>query len=619
VVVISPRPLAPAVGEDGAEPALYSLSFAEATLAEATGAVLGDALGLAYVIDPRVSGRITLQTPQPLGQTALLGLFETALKANGAALIVEGTTARVVPVTEALGLTLDAGRGQPGMGATLLPLQHVAAETVRQLLDGFATRPGTVRADPPRNLVILTGTAGERRSAAAAVAALDVPGLAQRALALVPLGQAEAADVAKELVLALNAQPGGPREQLVKVEALPRLNALLVAAVSADLLAEAQRWIGTLDQGQTSQAVLRSYRVDYAAAPQVVQLLQTLFGLGAGTGAGGVAPGLTPSTSGEAAPAVAGAGPRQTLRLAADEATNSVVVVADAAGHRLVVNALRELDRAPAQVLVDATIAEVTLNDRLRFGVQFFFESAGIDGLGQSGRGGFGLGPGFDANGSFPGFNFLMENGTDARVALEALSAVTDVEVVSMPTVMVLENQEASLRVGDQVPVVTRQATSVQDPNAPLVNSVEFKDTGVFLSVTPRVASTNLITLQVTQEVSNVSASANTGDLTPTISRREITSTVAAPSGQTLVLGGLIGDERTVSRTGVPVLSDLPLIGQLFGVSENRAERTELLVFITARVLPDPDANAAVTRELIERAGRLAAIGQPPAPTSPDR
>jgi len=598
------------------EAALFSLTLAEASVAEAAAAILGDTLGLAYVIDPRVQGRITLSAPQPLSRSSMIGLFETALRANGAALLLEGNTARVLPTTEAFGSSsVDLDGRSAGLGATLVSLQHVSADLVRQLLDGTVGRPGSLRADPARNLIIISGSSGERRAILASVQALDVAGFANRSLALLPLERADASLVAQEVLVALNAKAGSARESLLRIEPLPRINSLLISAASADLLEQARDWVSRLDQSASSAAFLRSYRVNYANVASLVSTLQNLFDLGAG-GAGGIAPGLTPQVSGSLPVTSSGSGSSAAtgsasaigpgLRLAADAATNSLLVMADDAGHRLMRSALAEIDRAPSQVFVDATIAEVTLNDRLRFGVQFFFESAGIDGLGRSGRGGFGTGPGFDANGSFPGFNFLLENGADARVALEALSVVTDVKVMSMPTVMVLENQPASLRVGDQVPVVTRQATSIQDPDAPLVNSVEFKDTGVFLSVTPRVASTGLITLEVVQEVSNVSASANTGELTPTISKREVKSTVASPSGQTVVLGGLIDDNRTISRTGVPLLSDIPLIGQLFSVSENRTERTELLVFLTARVVGDAEASTAISQEMISRMQSLA-------------
>jgi general secretion pathway protein D len=173
---------------------------------------------------------------------------------------------------------------------------------------------------------------------------------------------------------------------------------------------------------------------------------------------------------------------------------------------------------------------------------------------------------------------------------------------------MVLDNQTARLQVGDQVPIATQSAVSVIDPEAPVVNSIEQRDTGVILSVTPRVNASGLVIMEIEQESSDVVPTTSSQIDSPTIRQRRVASTVAVQSGQTVVLGGLIQDGLDEGSTGIPVLHDLPIIGPLFGVTNNTARRTELLVVITPRVIRSPDQARAVTEELRLRLRGIAAL-----------
>jgi general secretion pathway protein D len=197
-------------------------------------------------------------------------------------------------------------------------------------------------------------------------------------------------------------------------------------------------------------------------------------------------------------------------------------------------------------------------------------------------------------------------------VVLNALEEVSDVDVVSSPHLLVLDNQTARIQVGDQVPITVQQATSVSDVNAPIVNSIELRDTGVILSVTPRVNASGLVVMELQQEVSNVvrneGRTTESEQATPTIAQRQISSTVAVQSGETIVLGGLITDNVNRSRSGLPYLSRLPIIGPLFGTRSRRNDRSEILVLLTPRVIRGVAEARAVTNEMRRRLQSVAPL-----------
>jgi general secretion pathway protein D len=285
------------------------------------------------------------------------------------------------------------------------------------------------------------------------------------------------------------------------------------------------------------------------------------------------------------------------IRIIADDTTNSLVIRAAPREYQKIREALQDLDILPLQVLIEATIAEVTLNDQLRFGVEWFFQSGDFE---------FAFDPGSLT--PLAGFRGFFASGNDVRILLQALDEVTDVNVVSSPQLMVLDNQTARIQVGDQVPITVQSATSVIDADSPIVNSIEYRDTGVILLVTPRVNASGLVIMEIQQEISNVvqAPSQTVSETTsPTINQRQINSTVAIASGETVALGGLIQDERERSQSGIPLLSRIPILGALFSTRSNAVRRTELLVLITPSVVENPARARAVTQELRNRLRRL--------------
>lgn len=626
--------------------AALTISFtADSDLREVTHTILNDLLGLTYVFDPRVQGQATVVSGRPLSEREALGLLESMLRMNGAALVRSDGIFRVVPVAEArmsAGGPYAAGADAGGFAVTALPLRYVSAATVRQLVEPVYQVSGSILADTNLNLLLIAGTSDERRTIVEAARAFDVDWMKGRSVGIFPLEQSAPQAVIAELQSIFASGPGGPGAGAITFLPIARLNAVMAVANQPAWLDEVANWVKRLDKGEAGTRNLFVYALQHAKARDVARILAQLFGAepgreaepetartgpvrplsfaapqaagagpmaeASGGGTGAAAPGTTGIGAAQIAASAGGAiddappaQPPGGIRIIADPQNNALVVYALPEEYRLVEQALKRLDMAPLQVLIEATIAEVSLTDELRYGVQSFFRNNSGDVSG-----------GFTLNQAairpitqVPGFNLILARNGDPRAILTALDEITNVRVVSSPQLVVLDNQSASLLVGDKVPVVTRTSRSVTNPDSPLVNDVEYVDTGVILDVVPRISQGGMVTMEVSQEVSNVSEVRNSGTLTPTISQRRILSNVSVRSGQTVVLGGLISDRQVEGSSGVPVLSRIPVLGGLFSQKTQGAGRTELIVFITPRIVRNPDEAQAITEELM---GRIRAL-----------
>lgn len=632
---VQPRLAAPGDAADPQERRDIQISFTDTALKTVVDTLLGDILNLPYTYDPRVQGTVSLHTGRQMSSTEVLRLLETLLRMNGAALVRAEGLYRVVPLADArAGSGAPAASGGPGYAVSALPLRYVSATTMQQLLEPIYQASGQVQIDAGLNLLLVVGTADERRSIIDAARGFDVDWMAGRSVGIFPLSQSRPEPVIRELETIFAAGDKGIAAGAVTFLPVQRLNGVLAVANTPSIIDKVSAWIERLDHGTANQRNLFVYYVQHAKARDIALVLTRLFD-GGGSETEPAAPSrVTPAgrptvtleTSGgspggglatpapadampflSARPPAAGkaeveAQPPGGVRIIADAPSNTLVILAFPQEYKLIEQALHRLDVAPQQVLIEATIAEVTLNDRLRYGVQTYLKSDSGDV-----QGGFTLAQqALRPITQTPGFNLLVSRYGDPRGVLTALDEITDVKVVSSPQLVVMDNQEAQLQVGDRVPVITRQAVSTDNPSAPVVNSVEYQNTGVILRVTPRINAGGMVTMDIQQEVSSVSRSANTGALTPTISRRAIESNVSIRSGQTVVLGGLISDQQTVGSSGLPGLSRIPVLGALFGEKTNGLQRTELIVFITPRVVRNPDDAEAVTQELMRRLRGLA-------------
>lgn len=607
-----------------------AINFRDAPIAQVVKSILGDVLGEPYVIDPSVQGTISLQTSGALPATAILPTLEQALQLNGLALFRANGIYQIAPIEAVAGglglapVLAIPGRADPGFGISIIPMKFAAAGEVSELIGPFVPDGVILQTDIDRNLFLIAGSGPARANLLDLIRTFDVDWMKGMSLGMFPLENAEALTIADELGEIFSNQENVSAAGVIRFVPLERLNSILVITHNSTYLERVEEWLARLDVGQEEMGgrSLKVYRVQNGRAVELAAILGQLFDAQLSSnyppGPGSlppqrtaVAPGLEPRTitsgietasSMEVTPrrqpgggAIQGFAQYETgLRVIADESNNALVILASETEHRLIRTALRELDVPPLQVLIEATIAEVTLNEELRFGLQWFFNSRNSEFTLSNFESGA-------VSPVFPGFSYVLDNNSDVRVVLDALDDITNIRVISSPQLMVLNNHTAFLQVGDQVPVLTRSAQSTIDPDAPIVSEIEFKDTGVILQVTPRVNAGGLVIIDIEQEVSSVVLTTTSGINSPTIQRRRISSTISVQSGETIALGGLIQESIQTSDTGIPYLSRIPILGNLFKSSRDTEVRTELLILIKPRVVSNFEEARLVTQELRER------------------
>ena len=601
-----------------------SLNFPSVEVETAAKAVLGDVLRMPYDIAPGVKAQVSVVTPYPLARASVLAFFEDALKPAGLALVSRGEGVSI--------MTLDAARGQSagggiGFGSETVSLKFVGADAMKKLIDPVL--PGVVTgADAASNTITLSGTSGQRASVRDLLRQFDVNWLRGMSFALLVPQRGDARLIVPELDKLLNGD-AAPTRGLVRLIAMEKLNGVLAISAQAQYLEDVRRWVEVLDrEGQNNEKRLFVYRVQNGRSDDLAKVLNRAFGGGGGSSSprkesSNAFDSATRAGSEDRAPERSGSGDRGSdksaasdssgggvmdARISSDETNNAIIVYGTPRDYAVIEDALRKLDIMPVQVMVEAAITEVQLNDNLRYGVQWSF---------TEGDANFTLGEGSTASAAdaltrtFPGFSVFYSNNNSVRATLNALEGLTSINVISAPKLMVLNNQTAALQVGDQVPVATGSAIGVQNANAPIVNTIEYRDTGVILKITPRVNSSGMVLLDVLQEVSSVSRSSGTIQ-SPTISTRRVASTIAVQDGNVIALGGLITDNSNQGKNGLPYLSRIPVLGPLaFGNRTSDGRRTELIVLLRPRVIRSASDGRAITDELRSRIRSIAPYNQP--------
>jgi general secretion pathway protein D len=583
-----------------------NLDFADAEVKDVVRTVLGDILKVPYSIDAQVQGKVTIKTSKPLRREDVIAALETALKVNGAVIVWADNVYNVVLATEAqrridgFEVSGSARSRLPGYGIEIVPLRFVAAAEMQKILQPVAPAGGVLSVDASRNLLFLAGTGQERASMLDTIRLFDVDYMKGMSYALVRPDHMEATALAEELKKVFETTAGA-NASLLRFVPLTRLNTLLVVSPRSSYLSEITKWVARLDIPQSGPGRrIYYYRMQNAKAEDVARSLAAIYGGSVSVNdqppGGPSDPPAAPPPGGDDQPSppsssngVGRIGGERGPQIALDPSSNALIIQADATEYGALERFLKEIDVAPDQVMVEVTIAEVTLNDTLKYGVEWFFRNADQT---------YNLSKTGDVSSSFPGFSFTYTV-PDIDVAVNALGAVTDIKVISAPKLITLDNKPATLQVGDQVPIVTQSATGVRDADDPtIVNSVQFRDTGIVLKVTPRVGKSGTVFVDVNQEVSSAIATTSSGIDSPTIQQRKIATTVAVQDGDAVALGGLIRDSRSYGDSGVPVLKDIPLVGKLFSSTTDTQDRTELLIFLRPRILRSPAAAREMTDQL---------------------
>jgi len=578
------------------------MNLVNASIPAAAEAVLGQALKRSFVIGSNVTGRITIQTTGSIPKSALFDLFKIGLEANNARIEQKGKVIQILQGSSGAKNYTSANYRNSNNGSIVVaPLQYISATQMSTLLQPSIDDGLKVSVDKKRNLILLSGNKSQIDSGLDAINLFDVDVLRGKSVALIPLEAADADAVVEELELIFETKEGGSLQDVVQFVANPRLKSILVITTRSRYLADAQKWIRDLDRtAGSANRYSQIYELQNRSAQNLAPILAELMSAEVKTVA---------SNSSDVANIVNDFDDsKDKIQILADDAQNVIVARALKKEHEELRQLIARLDTNIKQVLLEATIVEVTLNDDVNLGVGWFFQSGNFKTTFATNNSGT-IGP------NHPGFSAVFGS-NNASVALNALSSVTDVKVISSPTLMVLDNKEAVLQIGDQVPIATQSAVDTTNPNAPIVSTIDYRDTGVILRVKPRISNGNRVVLDITQEVSDVVSTTTSGIDSPTIRQRQVQTTVMIDSGSTLALGGIIQERDNDTNTKVPGIGDVPILGALFRNKPKKSLRTELLILIRPTIVNDSaDARSATNywRQRLSGPNKLlkTGLGQP--------
>lgn len=614
------------------------LNFEQVPLTTLVQIVYADVLGRVVQIDPKVMERrdlVTFRTPPATDPAQVENAMQLLLKSYGVAALDIGGMVRVLPDTAQTGFLPEIRRGAalPETPERLRPVfQLVELEAVRnvEVANWLKTLFGNrvnVAEDASRNAIVLSGSTDQVKAALEAIRMLDQPIMRGRSSLRVTPTYWSAPELAQTLTQVLAAegysmpgagqpavQSGGIRYPIVLLP-VPATNSILVFSSSDEVLAHVRAWVVKLDQpsGQTGGKNLFTYTARHTSAESLARTVNELV-LGGSTAAPPAA-----AAAGAAVAGATGAAQRSTGaggRVMVDSNSNTLIFNTSAENYSQLLAMLRTLDQPSKAALIEVTVAEIRLTDDFKLGVEWLFNEAGVD-AGSTVAGALGN----LASTGAAGLTIRWLNGAgDQRLIVNALAGSNRATILSSPRVMARNGETARIQVGQEVPIITSQQTGVTGTTDGVLQTVQYRSTGVILSVKPSIFSGDRIDLDVSQEVSAAQSTVTGVDISPTISTRKVDTKLTLQHGSTVLLGGLIADGRTFGDSGVPGLKDIPVIGSLFKTDTRNTERTELVVLITPYIISNDSEAVEITeafKALLPMLGEQLKPVMAPAATAP--
>lgn len=574
--------------------------------------IIGSELKINYVVDPRVKGVATISTMGDVRHEDLLPLLDTILKLNGAAIVKTGNFYQIVPRTDVKQLPLPIRtekktsdlRPEEGMMMQVVPMRFVSAKEMAKLLQTYVSEGGNVVVHEGGNILIIVETASNLRRLLELIAVFDADAFENQRVQLYPIKNNRARSLAAELEKVFAAYALSAKDSAIRFVSIDRINAILAVSPSPDALSEVSRWVRRLDQPVENVGRMNHiYKVENGEARNIAKLLQQMYSPKAAPVPAATVAEPSPTgkpTGEEPPPAEEAAGMLQgEIRIVADEVNNALLIQASPQDYETIRETARSLDVVPRQVLIDAKIYEVALTGALSMGVQAFLEQRGDrppTSVSFSATGERNRGAGLDLR------TFARVGSTrDLLLFLNAQETRSRTRVLSAPSVIASDNTAARIQVGAEVPILTSQGVVPGGTGSTglFSNTIQNRSTGVILNVTPRINSSGWVTLKIQQEVSSpVAPTEGSGIQSPSISIRSVDTQVTIKDGESIALGGIIAENRLLSKNRVPLLGDIPGLGLLFGNTSYTNTRTELIAIITPHVIQDIESAVDVTDEL---------------------
>jgi general secretion pathway protein D len=575
--------------------------------------------GQNYLLDDRVKGKVTVISPRRIAVEEVPRVLESVLEIYGFTTVPAGEVVKVVPSVEARGKGTELRLRGEGTGpedkmvTQILSLQHASTEEMKKILDPLISKNSIILSYPPTGMLIITDVSSNIKRLQEIVTALDVEGVGDE-ISYIPLQAASATEVVKSLVAVFAPQRAGVA--LVRLVSDERTNSVILVA-RPQTTQHVKKLISLMDKEvPQSGTILHVYRLQNGNAEDLTKVLMNLPKETKDL--------KTPAPSPAAGRAVALS---KDVNVVADKATNTLIITASRDDYKTLEGIIRQLDEPRPMVYIEALIMEVSVNKNFNIGVEW----RGLKDIGSSDL--KGLGPSATGLGmaGFSGSSIIPQVGSAGAVTLPAgfslgvigagiqigdvlfpnIGAVlqayqkdSDVSILSTPQLLTLNNEDAEINVGKNVPYITRSDTSATVPGQVYGQSYEYKDVGIALKITPHINEDQFVRLKIDQQVTKL-----TGDQTstPTTLKRTAKTTVVIKDKETVVIGGLIDDSTSADTYQVPCLGDIPFLGWLFKTRGTSGEKSNLFVFITPYIVRNQAEAAALYRRKLEDAGKVEA------------
>jgi general secretion pathway protein D len=605
--------------------------------------IIGQELKINYIVDPAVKGSVTINTSGKVTRKDLFALLQMILEINGAVAVKSNGYYSIVPLANAKQQPTDfryAKQAEAGAAAeeafTLLvvPMKFMSAAEMSKILTPFMSPAGYIVVQDKGNIMLIDESAAKLTQLQEIINVFDDPVLGRSRVRLFPVTNNLATNLVSELKSVFAGYGLSSGTSAIQFLPMERLNSILAISPAPEVFPEVEEWIKKLDQPAREVGIRNFvYKVQNAKASDLRDILNELYGGQAPAPAAAQQPGaplsgtqtpLNPATvmgpqagtaqqqvqqpGGAVAPATAALtaeNPNSThvqglLHIMSDDKNNALIIQATQHDYELLEHTLEELDVLPRQVLIDARIYEVDLTGDLSLGIEAFLDKkANQTPITTSGS---------FSGGSLQAQTFaILHNTYQLQMFLTADENHTRVKTLSAPSILVVDNSTARIQVGSEVPVPIGSAlTPVQSGGTSIfAQTIQFRDVGVILTVTPRINAGGIVSLTVAQEVSSAQPNTTGVQGAPQISKSQFQTQVILRNGQTLALGGIISDSSNSSRSRVPLIGDIPYVGLLFGKTTLSTERKELVLLITPHVSQDIPESVAASEELMRRMKNL--------------
>lgn len=598
------------------------INLKNVTVSKAAKVIIGDILKLNFIVSGKIKQRVSIQTSRPISKDDVLYVFDSALQIVGATIRRNQNIIEIIPTEDnnILPIYSDVRKSSfYGLRTHIIPLRYISPKEFSLVIKNILPKILIKYSNDERGIIIVSGTNKEILTTLNLVDTFDVNWMKYRSYSLFKITNSKPDELVLELREILKRKNEKGFTNKLKLIPNNRLESILIIGANKNEVDTAKSWIKTLEYaGRHKKKKLIVYRCQNRNAQELSNILEGLLN------SRNINTKIKNKEEASTSPKYdkisevdfkGNIGNRflpknirntpknneyknkstrnSNIKIVPDTKNDSIFIEAPIHQHRRIYEILYRIDITPPQVLLESVIAEVNLNDELKYGVKWYFRNKrhkftftdAVTGVVAS---------------QFPGFSYLLQS-NNITASIDALSSITKVNIVSAPSLMVMHNRRAILQIGDQVPIIKQTSKSVTNPDAPIINSIEQKDTGIILSVTPKIKKSGRIMIDIEQEVSSVVETTTSGIDSPTIQQRKIKTSVIVQDKQPIALGGIIQNRTRISKKKLPVLGNIPIIGSAFTNKDDDINKTELVIFIKPTIVRNPNEGDLISNEFKRR------------------